>query len=110
MDETPPREAISARAFAISRPLEPFLVDSRTVTSTGNDADGSEAEFIGGAVDVAAFDTAAGHPNGEAVGVVVAAGGGLAAVALEFNRGSSAKFAAPDDQGVVEHAALLEIF
>ena len=35
--------------------------------------DGLEAELVGGAVDVAALDAAAGQPHGEAVVVVVAA-------------------------------------
>ena len=38
---------------------------------------GVEAEFVGGSVDGAAADAAAGHPDGESVGVVVAAVGAL---------------------------------
>jgi hypothetical protein len=54
-----------------------------------------------------AFDAAAGHPHREAARVVVAAvvlgvrPPGLVARAAEF--------AAPDDEGVVEHAALLQV-
>src|SRR3954454_6411820 len=73
--------------------------------------DGLEAELVGGAVDVAALDAAAGHPDGETVVVVVAAvhlahvraGGG------ELDGGGAAELAAPDDQGVLEHPALLQI-
>ena len=72
---------------------------------------GGEAEVIGGTVDVAAFDTATGHPDGEAVVVVVAAfhdafvGAGLG----EFDDGGAAEFAAPEDEGFIEQAALFEI-
>ena len=54
--------------------------------------DGAEADFVGGADDTAALDTAAGEPGGEAVGIVVAAGAfvGVAAV----GDGGAAEFAA----------------
>ena len=64
--------------------------------------DGVETQFIGRAVGDAAFDAAAGEESGEALGVVVAAGA--------FCARGSAEFGAPDDDGVVEEAALLEIF
>src|SRR6185503_1631839 len=64
------------------------------------------AELVGFAVAHAALYAAAGHPEGEGVGVMVAAPLGLVVdVALEERRAS--EFAAPDDQGVVEQAALL---
>ena len=62
---------------------------------------GGVAEFVGGAVGDAALDAAAGHPDREALDVVVAA------VALG-HRGA-AELAAPDDEGVVEHPALLQV-
>ena len=73
--------------------------------------DGREAEFVGGAVDVAAFDAAAGQPHGEAVVIVVAAVdlAGIRAGLRQFDGGRAAEFAAPDDERVLEHAALLEI-
>ena len=53
---------------------------------------GGEAEFIGGAYDLTAFDASAGHPDGEAVGVVVSAVHAL-------GDRETAEFAVPDDQG-----------
>ena len=48
-----------------------------------------------------ALDPAAGHPDREALDVVVAAG--------PLGHRRPAELAAPDDQGLVEHAALLEV-
>ena len=72
---------------------------------------GCEAEFVGGAVDVAAFDASACEPHGEAVVIMVAAiiVTGVGAGRGEFDRGRTAKFAAPDDQRVIEHAALFQV-
>ena len=64
-------------------------------------------EVVGFAVDRAAFDAAAGHPHGEAAGVMVAAVVFFAEAALGVDR--AAELAAPDDERVVEQAALLEI-
>ncbi len=41
---------------------------------------GAHAKIVGGAQGAAAFDACAGHPHGEAVGVMVAAVGALAAL------------------------------
>ena len=65
------------------------------------------AELVGLAVDLAALGAAAGHPHGETARVVVAAVVLLGESALAVDR--AAEFAAPDDEGVVEHPALLEI-
>ncbi len=53
------------------------------------------------------LDAAAGQPDGEAAGMMVAAvvGGRQLALAVD----GPAEFAAPDDQRVVEQAALLEV-
>ena len=51
-----------------------------------------------------ALHPAAGHPHGESVGVVVAAG-----ALLVFRRGLPTKFTAPHDQGLLEHSSLFEI-
>ena len=59
---------------------------------------GREAEFIGAAVDGAAFDAAPGHPDTEAVVIVIAAQFG--GVAHHFHGGRAAEFTAPDDEGV----------
>jgi hypothetical protein len=66
-----------------------------------------QAEVVGFAEHAAGFDAGAGHPDREAAAVVVAAGDGGAKRALGVN--GAAEFAAPDDQGVFEQAALLEI-
>ena len=61
-----------------------------------------QADFVGGADRLPASDAAAGHPHGEAGRVVVAA------VALFAHR-RAAELAAPDDERLVEQAALLEV-
>ena len=63
--------------------------------------DGVEADLVGGAVDDAALDAAAGQPGAEALRMVVAA------VALGARR--AAELGAPDDDRLVEHPALLEV-
>ncbi len=73
--------------------------------------DGLEAQLVGGPVDVAALDSAPGHPHREPVMVVVAT------VHLPLVRAGSrqldcrraAELAPPDDQGIIEHAALFEV-
>ena len=62
-----------------------------------------ESQLIGFAQRDAGLDAAAGQPHRERVGMMVAA----VAAALHHRR--AAKFAAPDDQRVLEHAALLQI-
>ena len=57
-----------------------------------------QTELIRGAVGAAALHTAAGHPHGEAGGVVIAS------IAF-FAHGGPAEFAAPDDEGFVQQAA-----
>jgi hypothetical protein len=67
--------------------------------------DGLAADFVGGSDGCAAFDTAAGHPDGEAVAVVIAAtAGGV------FGGWLPTKFAAPHDQRVPEQATVFQIF
>src|SRR5882672_6868731 len=65
--------------------------------------DGVMAEVIGGAVDDAGLDAAAGEPLREAAGVVIAAG------AIAFGVGSAAEFTAPPDERVFQEAAAFEI-
>src|SRR5262245_38115442 len=66
--------------------------------------DGLGAEFVGGADGDAPPRAAAGHPHGEAVGVVVATcPGGV------FGGGLPAELAAPDNQRLVEEAASLQV-
>ena len=65
---------------------------------------GRAAEFVGLADADAPLDAAAGHPHGEAVGVVVAA----RALGV-FGGRLAAELAAPDHQRLVEQAAALQI-
>ena len=67
--------------------------------------DGSTAEFVSLAITDAAFNPAACHPHGEAVRVMVPAGSFCV-----FGGRLAAKFTAPNDEGFVEEALLLEIF
>ena len=62
-----------------------------------------EREVVGLAVGKARLHAAAGEPHGEGVRMVVAA----VVAALDHRR--AAEFAAPDDQGILEQPALLEI-
>jgi hypothetical protein len=70
-----------------------------------------EAEVVGGAVDLPPFHAAAGQPRGEAVVVVVAAVhlAGVGALLRQLDRRRAAELAAPDDERLVEQAALLEV-
>src|SRR5262245_35853545 len=63
-----------------------------------------EAKLVGHAVYMSLLEPAAGQPHGEATVVMVPA----IVAALHHRR--AAKFAAPDDDGVVQEAALLEVF
>ncbi len=61
------------------------------------------APIISLAMSDAALYPSAGQPDGKAAGMVVAAVGfGVAALAVD----GAAEFAAPDDEGVVEEAAI----
>src|SRR5437870_2488501 len=64
--------------------------------------DSVETEIVGGAVDDAALDAAAGEPDGEAVNVMVAS------VAALLPR-CAAELGAEDNDGVLEHAAAFQI-
>src|SRR3954451_1145022 len=66
------------------------------------------AEVVGAAVGGAGADAAAGHEEGEAVGVVVAAHC-LAVGGAALLEGGAAEFAAADDQGALEQAAVFQI-
>ena len=64
--------------------------------------DGVHAHLVGGAVDGAAADAAAGQPDGEAVGMVVAA---VAAGGVR----RPAELAGPHDQRLVQQAPRLQV-
>ena len=68
----------------------------------------AEAEFVGAAELEAPFDAAAGKPHREGVGIVIASEDGALGGA-SFAEGSATEFAAPDNQRVVEQAALAQI-
>src|SRR5438034_277146 len=65
------------------------------------------AEIVGRAVGDAGFHTAPGHPYGEAARMMVAPG--FDGVPLALAGDTASEFASPDDERVVEKAALLEI-
>ena len=82
-----------------------FVIDAEKVQRGGVEVvdverinGGSESEGVGFSVGDAAFDAAAGEEHGAGLGVMVAA------TALR-HRGAS-ELTAPDDEGVVEEAAL----
>ena len=89
--------------------FEPARVEAELVQHGGVDVgdvvavfDGVEAELVGRAVGDAPLDAAAGHPDREAERMVVAAVGSLRA-------GRAAELGRPDDDRLVEQAALLQI-
>ena len=88
--------------------VEAQEVQNRSLNVVDVDAilDGGEAELVGQADRLAPFDARAGHPHGEGIDVVIAAD--LASRAV-FAHGRATKLTTPDDEGVVEQAALLEI-
>src|ERR1051326_4062334 len=63
--------------------------------------------FVGLAMDKTGLHAAAGHPDGETAGMMVAAIIFLGELALAIN--GAAKFTAPNDQRVLEQATLLEV-
>src|SRR6516165_10125291 len=83
---------------------QPFMVETHQVQDGGMQVvvvdavfDGAVAELVGGAVDMAALDAAAGQPHAEAQAVMIAS------PALRGRR--STKLAAPDDQCVFQQTA-----
>ena len=90
---------------------EPLVVEAEEVQDGGVqvvDVDavfgGGDAVVVGGAVDEAALDAAAGEPGGEDLVMMFAAGvGGL------FVVGGAAEFGGPDDERFVEQAPLLQV-
>src|SRR5207244_6535665 len=88
--------------------LELVGVEAELVQDRGVDVgdvvpvrDGVEAQLVGGAVDDAPLDAAAGQPGTEALRVVVAA------VGLGARR--AAELGAPDDDRLLEHPAPFEV-
>ena len=106
-----------AEVAALVAEGEAFVVEAEEIEYCGVEVVGVdsvfsdvEAEVVGLAIDGAGLGAAAGHPHGVGVFVVVAAGGGLGAVLIgTLAQGGAAKFAAPDHEGFIQQAALLEV-
>jgi len=106
------RQSEVAARVAIS---ESFVIETQTVQHGGVQvmhADGilggSEAQFVGGSVCLATANPASCQPDRKAPVIVVSTGLWFS-VGGKFDGRGAAEFAAPEDEGVVEHAALLEI-
>jgi hypothetical protein len=69
--------------------------------------DGAVAELIGGAISHAAFDSAAGEPDGKAPVIVISTAAGFAVDHL--NAGGATKFTTAQHDRFVEKSALFEI-
>ena len=89
---------------------EAFVIEAQEVEHgcveivDGRDIDrGFVAEFVGGAVAEGRLDAGSGEPGGEAGGIVIAAAGAF------LKGGHAAELGAPDDERVLEQAALFEI-
>lgn len=67
-----------------------------------------EADVIAGTVGHAGFDSAACHPDGEGVRVMIPPPT-RAIVVSALKKRSTPKLATPDDKGGIEHATLLQI-
>ena len=96
-------------------PRELFVIKSHQVQHGGMEVmnvdavfDGAVAEFVGAAPGHSAFDTAARHPDGEAMMIVVATGG-CASADRHFHGGCASEFATAEHEGFVEQSALSEI-
>ena len=61
-----------------------------------------QAEFISGTITESRLDTAAGHPHGESVMVVVSS-------LLSFTGWSAAKLSTPNHKRVFKHATLFQV-
>ena len=93
---------------------EPLMVEAQEPEHGGVEVvdvhgvlDDVVGELVGFAVDGPGPRAAAGHPHGEAAGVMVAAVVVVAQAALRIDR--PAELAAPDDEGLVEQPACLQV-
>ncbi len=94
---------------------EPFVIESHQVKHRGVQVvdvnltfNAVVAEVVGLAVRDAALHSASGHPHGEAVVIVLAAGRFTRTVVLLCVR-SATKFSSPQNQRVVKQAARFQI-
>ena len=102
--------AVSVGEFLV---IEAEKVEHRRVEVVNVDLvfDGLKSEVVGRAVNVPGFDSAARHPGGEAVVVVIAAVqfAGIGSFLWHLDDWSASKFAAPENKRFIEHTSLLEI-
>src|SRR5260370_15911316 len=100
------REAHIAAAKAVS---QPFVVDSQEMEQGGVQVvnldlvfDDEVAVVVGGAVDGSALAAATGQPDRETKGIVIAA-------VRALGHGCTAELTAPQDQGLLQQAARLQV-
>lgn len=110
-----PGHASEAHVETLVFEVEALVVDAEQMHDRGIQvmhvdavADDVVAVVVGFAVDVALFDTGSGEEEAVAAWVMIATVVGLGERALRVD--GAAEFAAPDDEGVIEQAALLEVF
>ena len=101
-----------AEVAALAAEGEPFVVDAELVKNGGVEIvdvnlvlNGVIAELVGGTVGEARLHSTAGHPHCEAVRVMITTPG----FPHHLSDRGAAKFAAPDDKGIVKQSALFEI-
>ena len=92
-----------------------LVIDAKKMKHGGLEVMDVDFVFHGVETDVVAFSVsdawlhpASGHPDGEGVGMVIATPF-RAVVDIALDERSAAKLSAPDDEGVIEEAALFEI-
>src|SRR5579872_1508181 len=69
-----------------------------------------EAQFVCGAMHHAALDAAAGHPGGEPKRMVIAPSLQTRIIRPHLDSRRSSELGGPDDQSILQHAPLLEVF
>ena len=69
---------------------------------------GIKADIIGGSVGDTGFNASSSHPSGKGVGVMVTTPC-FAVLHVALEERSTTEFATPDDEGFIEHTALLKI-
>ena len=67
---------------------------------------GLQAELVSGSVNGSPFDAATGHPHTESIRAMIATP--ILTADLTLSHWQPAELTAPDDQGAVQQAALLE--
>src|SRR5258708_2606304 len=70
--------------------------------------DNVKSNIVGASESDSRFDSAAGHPDGKSLGMMIASEFATGFL-IGFDHGGAAEFAAPDDERVFEQSALLQI-